>query len=151
MTFNGKEEDKPDLTNNEDYEGMSKESEDAYNKRQNEPLFKSAKDMIPMEQVKAHFENLVCGYHKRDGCQLLVRDKSFYCCMWHQAMKAIGTDFFLYYNGMTDDDLQRMTAKQYSALEKRRDYMLAWMDNYPRGSIVIDIESQSSGFNPANR
>lgn len=117
----------------DDYKGMSHDAEEAYNKRQNEPLFKSAKDMIPMEQVQAHYESLVCGYHKTHGCQLLVRDPSFYCCMWHQAMQAIGTDFFFYYKNMTDNDLDRMTAKQHSQLEERRIYQQKWMDNYPRG------------------
>jgi len=118
----------------DDYKGMSKEAEEEYNKRQNEPLFTSAKNMIPMEQVKAHYENLVCGYNKRDGCQLLIRDKSFYCCMWHQAMQAIGTDFFFYYKNMTDNDLERMTSKQHTLLEQRREYMQKWMDRFPKGA-----------------
>ena len=118
----------------EDYKGMSHDAEEAYNKRQNEPLFKTAKDMIPMEQVKAHYEALVCGYHKRLGCNLLVRDPSFYCCIYHQAIQAVGTDFFLYYNLITDNDLDRMNAEQHKNLELRRRYMLAWLDNYPRGA-----------------
>jgi hypothetical protein len=114
---------------------MDKEAEEAYNKRQNEPLFKSAKAMIPMEQVKAHYENLICGYHKRDGCQLLVRDRCFYACIWHQAMQATGTDFFMYYRLLTDNDLDRMTAVQHKALEERHRYETKWCNNFPRGAL----------------
>ena len=110
---------------------MDPEAEDAYNKRQAEPLFKSAKDMIPMEQVKQHFENLKCGYK---GCQLLVRDKSFYACIWHQAIQAIGTDFLWYYKLINDNELERMSAYQHKALEARRRYMMKWCDNFPRGA-----------------
>lgn len=113
---------------------MDKENEEAYNKRQAEPLFKSAKDMIPMEQVQQHFENLLCGYHKRYGCNLLVRDVSFYACIWHQAMQATGTDFFLYYKLLTDNDLDRMTTQQHKQLEERRRYQQRWMDRFPRGA-----------------
>lgn len=118
----------------DDYKGMSKEAEEEYNKRQNEPLFQNARNMIPMEQVKAHYENLLCGFNKRTGCQLLVRDKSFYACIWHQAMQATGTDFFLYYSLITDNDLERMTAKQHTLLEQRREYQQRWMDRFPRGA-----------------
>lgn len=113
---------------------MDKEAEEAYNKRQNEPLFHSAKDMIPMEQVQQHYENLLCGYNKRDGCQVIKRDKSYYACIWHQAMQALGTDFFWYYKLLTDNDLERMTTPQHKQLEERRVYMQKWMDNYPRGA-----------------
>lgn len=113
---------------------MDKEAEEAYNQRQNEPLFKTAKTMIPMEQVKQHYENLLCGYHKRTGCDLLVRDIAFYACIWHQAMNATGTDFFMYYRLFTDNDLERMTAAQHKALEDRYRYEMLWLDNYPRGA-----------------
>jgi hypothetical protein len=114
-----------------EYKGMSQEGEDAYNKRQNEPLFKSAKDMIPMKQVQEHYENLVCGYK---GCQIIKRDKSFYCCIWHQAMQAVGTDFFWYWKLINDNELDRMTSHQHTLLEERRVYMTKWCDNYPRGA-----------------
>lgn len=116
------------------YQGMSKEAEEEYNKRQNEPLFKKATDMIPMEQVKQHFENLLCGFHKRTGCQLLVRDTSFFACIYHQAIQATGTDFFMYYKLINDNDLERMSAEQHKNLELRRRYMLSWLNNYPRGA-----------------
>lgn len=113
---------------------MSHDAEEAYNKRQAEPLFKSAKDMIPMEQVKEHFENLICGYHKHTGCNVLVRDPSFYCCIYHQAIQAVGTDFMMYYNLINDHELSQMSAEQHKNLELRRRYMLSWLDNYPRGA-----------------
>ena len=122
------------MISNDDYKGMSPEGEEAYNKRQNEPLFKSAKEMIPMEEVKAHYEALVCGYHQRTGCQVLVRDTSFYCCMYHQAMQAIGTDFMMYYKLINDNEMDRMSPLQHKALEERRRYMLRWMENFPRGA-----------------
>lgn len=113
---------------------MDKEAEEAYNKRQNEPLFKTAKDMIPMEQVQKHYENLLCGFAKRDGCKLLVRDRSYYACLWHQAMQAVGTDFFMYYYLLNDNDLERMNARQHKLLEERRLYQQKWMDRFPRGT-----------------
>lgn len=112
-------------------QNLDKESEEAYNKRQAEPLFHSAKDMIPMEQVQEHFENLQCGYK---GCQVIKKDKSYYACIYHQIVKSIGTDFFWYYQRMTDNDLERMTAQQHAAIEKRRQYMQKWLDNYPKGT-----------------
>lgn len=113
---------------------MDKETEEEYNKRQAEPLFHSAKDMVPMEQVKQVYENLQCGYKKRDGCELLVRDKSFYACIWHQSMQATGTDFFMYYNLINDNELSRMSSEQHRKLEERRKYEEAWMNNFPRGA-----------------
>ena len=122
------------MNNDNHYKGMSDEAAKEYEKRQNEPLFKSAKEMIPIEQVRQHFENLICGYNKRYGCQLLVRDTSFYCCIYHQAMQAVGTDFMMYYRLINDNDLDRMTAQQHNLLEKRRTYMTKWLDNFPRGA-----------------
>jgi hypothetical protein len=113
---------------------LDKEAEDAYNERQRAPLFQNAKEMIPMEQVKQHFENLLCGYHHRYGCNLLIRDISFYACVYHQAMQATGTDFFWYYHLLTDNDLERMTAEQHTKLEQRRKYEQKWMDNFPKGA-----------------
>ena len=117
-----------------DYKGMSHDAEEAYNKRQEEPLFKSAKEMIPMEEVKAHYDALVCGYNKRTGCQVLVRDTSFYCCMYHQAIQAVGSDFMMYYKLINDNELDRMNPEQHRLLEQRRKYMGKWMDNFPRGA-----------------
>jgi hypothetical protein len=119
----------------DDYKGMSHDAEEAYNKRQNEPLFKKAQDMLPMAQVKEHFENLVCGYHKYDGCDLLVRDSSFYACLYHQAIHAYGTDFFMYYNLLNDNELYKMTANQHKRLEDWHSYNKRWLDNFPRGAI----------------
>lgn len=115
---------------------LDKESEEAYNKRQAEPLFKSAKEMIPMEQVQKHYENLLCGFNKRDGCQLLVRDRSYYACIWHQAIQSTGTDFEMYYNLLmnNENDLSKMSPDQFTKLEQKRVYEKAWMDNFPRGA-----------------
>jgi len=121
----------------DDYKGMSDEAAKAYEERQKEPLFKSAKDMIPMEQTKQHFDNLICGFQKRQGCMVLVRDTSFYACLYHQAMQATGTDFFMYYGLLTDNDFERMTSQQHAKLEARRKYMQKWLDNYPRGATSI--------------
>jgi hypothetical protein len=120
--------------NDNDYKGMSKEAEEDYNKRQEEPLFKSARDLVPMEQLKEYSESLLCGYNKRTGCSLLVRDTSFYACMYHQAMQALGTDFMMYYKLMNDNELDRMSPFQHKALEQRRRYMMRWIENFPRGA-----------------
>lgn len=125
---------KPKPLSSDDYKPMSQEGEEAYNKRQNEPLFKKAQDMIPMEQVKEHFENLVCGYNKRDGCNILVRDKSFYCCIYHQAIQAIGTEFMMYWKLINDNEMDRMTPQQHKRLEERYQYNVRWLDNFPRGA-----------------
>lgn len=121
----------PKPANFEDYQGMSRDSEIDYQKRQNEPLFKKAQDMIPMEQVKQHFENLKCG-HK--GCNGIVRDKIFYACIIHQALQAVGTDFTMYYNLINDNELERASSEQIRRLEKRRVYMQRWLDNFPMGA-----------------
>jgi hypothetical protein len=118
----------------DEYKGMSDESAKAYEERQNEPLFKNASSMIPMEQVKQHYENLMCGFHDKDGCEVIKRDRSFYACIWHQAMQAIGTDFFWYYRLVNDNELSRMSAEQHKQLEQRRKYQTSWLDNYPRGA-----------------
>lgn len=116
----------------EKYSGMSKEAEEDYNKRQNEPLFKTAKQMIPVEQVNRYYENLKCGFNKRDGCQLLVRDKSLYACIYHQAIQATGEDFMLYYNMMNDNEYEKLKSWQLDKLEERKTYMLQWLKNYFR-------------------
>lgn len=113
---------------------MSDEAAKAYEERQREPLFKSARGMIPMEEVRQHYANLICGYNKRDGCKLQVRDKSLYACMYHQAIQAIGTEFFLYYNMMTETELYEMSPEQHDKLEARHRYMTKWLDNFPRGA-----------------
>ena len=118
----------------DDYKGMSDEAAKEYEKRQAEPLFKTAKSMIPEPLLKEHYDNLLCGYHKRDGCMVIVRDVSFYACLYHQAMQATGTDFFMYYKLLTDNDLERMTSQQHTKLQARRQYMQRWMDNFPRGA-----------------
>lgn len=122
---------KPKPMNVDDYKGMSKDSEEDYNKRQNEPLFKTSKDMIPMAQVQQHFENLICGFK---GCQVIKRDKSFYACIVHQALQAVGTDFFMYYRLINDNEMERMSPLQHTKLEQRRKYMMSWCDNFPRGA-----------------
>lgn len=123
--------------NIDDYKGMSDEAAADYEKAQARiSPWNTAKNMIPAPQVKQHFENLLCGYHKRYGCNLLVRDVCFYACIWHQAMNATGTDFFMYYNLLTDNDLERMTAAQHKALEQRHRYELKWLDNFPRGAFL---------------
>lgn len=114
----------------EDYKGMSHDAEEAYNKRQAEPLFKSARDMIPMEAVKQHFDNLICGYRKRDGCQVMVRDKSLYACIYHQCIKAIGTEFFLYYNMINANEYAAMNDDQRDKLIERKEYMTKWLNNF---------------------
>jgi hypothetical protein len=118
-----------------EYKGMSDEAAAEYEKRQAEPLFQTASSMIPMAEVKQHFENLLCGYHKRYGCNLLVRDVCFYACIWHQAIQATGTDFFMYYRLINDNELDRMSAAQHTALEERHRYETKWCNNFPRGAL----------------
>ena len=114
----------------DDYKGMSDEAARDYEERQKAPLFKSARDMIPMEQLKAHQDNLVCGYNKRDGCKVLVRDKSLYACIYHQAMQAVGTDFFLYYNFINANEYAAMNDDQRDKLVQRHEYMMKWLDDF---------------------
>jgi hypothetical protein len=120
-----------------DYPGMSKEAEEDYNKRQAEPLFKTSKDMVPMEQVRKVFDNQICGYSKRDGCKVLTRDKSFYACIVHQTFQSIGTDFFTYYNLITDEELEKMNASQHQRLEERHAYMTRWLDSFSQGHKLM--------------
>lgn len=119
----------------EDYKGMSHDAEEAYNKRQAEPLFKSAKSMMPMEQTKSYYDNLVCGYRKRDGCQILTRDKSLYACIYHQAMQSVGTDFFLYYSMINANEFAAMSDEQRDMLIQRHECMTKWLNDFsPAGA-----------------
>lgn len=118
----------------DDYKGMSKEGEEPYNKRQNEPLFKKAQDMIPMEQVQEHYKNLICGYNKMDGCIVQVRDKGLYACIYHQAIQALGTDFMMYHKLINENEYYKMTPAQHKTLEERYRYNTRWIDNFPRGA-----------------
>jgi hypothetical protein len=116
---------------------MDPEAEEAYEERQKAPLFQNARDMVPMEQVKQVFENLQCGYAKRDGCKLLVRDRSFYACLWHQAMQATGEDFMIYHRLImeNDNEISRMSSQQHKKLEERYVYEKQWLkDNFHGGN-----------------
>lgn len=53
----------------DNYKGLSDEAAKEYEKRQAEPLFKTVKDLIPMEQVKEYygseFEVFLCDNHHK--------------------------------------------------------------------------------------
>lgn len=95
--------------------------------------FKTARSMIPMEQVKQIVEDRKCRNHTK-GCKF--QTKWFYCtaCMMHFA---IGCDFF--------DTLKRLTIEDpdyaFSMTQWQRDnfdddyvYNTKWLDNFPRGA-----------------
>ena len=113
---------------------MNKEAEEEYEKRQAEPLFKSARDMIPMEQVKEVYENLQCGNAKRKGCKIQKNSANLYLCVVCQMLQAIGTDFFAYEKQLTDNMLFNMTDWQHKAYTERLEYNQKWLNNYPRGT-----------------
>ena len=50
-------------------------------------------------------------------------------------MQATGTDFFMFYSLMNDNELDRMTAKQHHKLEIRRKYETEWLNNFPKGAL----------------
>jgi hypothetical protein len=116
----------------EDYKGMSEESAREYEEAQRRPMFRRAS---AMPQVKEHFDNLVCGYARRTGCKVQLRDPRLYACIYHQAMQAIGTEFFVYYGLVSEADRSKMSFEQIENLENRREYMTKWMDNFPRGAV----------------
>ena len=113
---------------------MDKEAEAEYERRQAEPLFKSAKDMIPMQQVEQHYENLQCGNAKRKGCKIPKNSANQYLCTVCQMLKSLGTDFFEYEKQLTENMLYNMTKWQHEAYNERREYNKTWLDNFSRGA-----------------
>jgi late competence protein required for DNA uptake (superfamily II DNA/RNA helicase) len=118
---------------NEDYKGMSHDAEEAYNQRQNEPLFKSSKDMIPMEHVKEIINNRKCYNHKK-GCKFQTKWYFCTCCMM---LKAVGQDFFDYEGKLQKEDTQfafSMTDWQRDMYDDSHRYWAHWCMNFPRGA-----------------
>ena len=98
-----------------------------------EERFRTARDMIPMEQVREITEQRKCYNHKR-GCKFQTKWYYCTCCMM---LNAIGTEFFDAYNKLrvADPDFAfSMTEWQRERFSDRYEYNKRWCDNYPRGA-----------------
>lgn len=95
--------------------------------------FSSARDMIPMEQVREAVENRRCRNYDK-GCRFQTRWHFCTCCMMHLA---IGTDFFELYGRLKSEDPEfafSMTDWQRENFDRDYEYNKKWLDNYPRGA-----------------
>lgn len=128
------EYEKPKPMSFEDYRGMSKDSEIDYQRRQAEPMFKSAKQLTPMNQLARHYENLECG-NKKKGCIIPKNHAVMAWCPVCTMLMAMGTNFFEYEGKLTEEMVWKMTEWQRAAWQSKREYWNSWLDNYPRGAM----------------
>lgn len=96
--------------------------------------FTKASTLIPMDQVKEHYENLRCGNLKTKGCNVQKDFANLYYCRVCMSIQALGTDFFSDDKKITDNMLFTMQPWQHKAYNERAAYNLKWLNNYPRGA-----------------
>jgi len=101
------------------------------------PIFNKASTLIPMDQVKKHYDNLVCGNSKRYGCKIQKDSENLFLCLVCQMLQAFGTDFFHYEKMLQERHLFQMTDTQHKQYNEALDYWTRWCDNYPRGATNI--------------
>jgi hypothetical protein len=100
------------------------------------PIFQKASTLIPMDQVKEHYNNLVCGNAKWKGCKIQKDWPNLYFCRVCMLLQAVGTAFFSDEKQLTEHMLYNMTEWQHKEYNDRLKYMTKWLDNYPRGATA---------------
>lgn len=98
------------------------------------PLFQRASAIVPMEQLREHFENLKCGNYHFKGCNIPKDYPNLYYCRVCMAVMALGTDFSADDKKITDTMINQMLPWQHQAYNTRAEYNQKWLDNYPRGA-----------------
>lgn len=119
---------------------MDPEAEDAYNKRQNEPLLKpgftNAKAMIPKEEIDARTKDYQCYNYKKRGCTIPKRERHLPYCAICYCLMSYGQEYFDRRKLLTTDEVFGMNDWQKEKMFKLDDSMDEWLKNTSRSATV---------------
>jgi hypothetical protein len=113
---------------------LDKESEESYNRRQAEPLFRNAKAMLSQGEIEERVDAYRCGNYPY--CKVVKKHPLFPWCSVCSCLKAMGTDFFAKSKEITQEEAFAMGKWQQDKYAELEEYWKAWLDNYPRGATV---------------